>query len=87
ALGKPGQMLLLVTDYADRPVDEVELALTFPEDAPPKPMVLVDVTSARVVRKKVTAATKALTVELGDRRTRLFYLGPRAKLPEPAGAP
>ncbi len=87
AWGKPDRMLLLVTDYTTRPVAEVELELRFPEpeenDNPPGEMVLVDLVTGEVVEDAITAATESVTAPLGGCRARLFYLGPRADLPEP----
>ena len=87
AWGKPDRMLLLVTDYITRPVAQVELSLRFPEPEeegnPPAEMVLVDLAAGEVVGDAITAETESVTAPLGGSRARLFYLGPRANLPEP----
>ena len=80
--GKEGQMLVLVSDYSARPAAEVKLAVNFPAGGRRQQMVLVDVESARVVAKKITGATKGLTLPLQGSRARLFYLGPQSKLPD-----
>jgi len=88
-LGKQGQVLALVTDYAaKRPAGpiKVKLGLTFPKGTPPVPMVLVDVESRETVAKRILPTTKQVQVTLNGGRTRLFYLGPSNKLPKPGDA-
>lgn len=81
SLGEAGRMLVLVSDYSAKPADAVKLGLTFPKDFKRPPMVLVDVESAAVVAK-VPPTAKHVNAPLNGSRARLFYLGPRAKLPE-----
>ena len=74
-----GEMLVLVAAYAASPAAEVDLELKFPEQHQRQPMILVDVESGEV-KVKLPADAKTLTAPL-NRRARLFYLGPRSKLP------
>jgi|GEM_PF-2469188 len=82
ALRRGDQVLLLVSDYAGRPAQDVQLnlgPLTADHDGP-EPMVLVDAHS-RSAMGEVLPDSEPITVSLGGQRARLFYLGPLGKRP------
>jgi hypothetical protein len=82
ALAKDDQTLLLVSDYVSARSGDVAVALHFKDGTKRTPMVLVDAATGALVAE-VAEDAKGFTVSLAGERTRLFYLGPRARCPIP----
>jgi hypothetical protein len=82
ALARDNQMLVLLTNYSSEAAGDVTVALNFPKDAKRVAMVLVDARTGKLVAN-VAVKAKSFKAPMAGERSRLLYLGPRAKCPVP----